>query len=268
MKGVIIDTHAHIFPRKVAPKAVKSIGDFYDIPMRGDGDISTLLAMGAMAKVTHYIVNSSATTHHQVESINNFIVDTIKDYDNVFGLCTMHPDLTNEEIDSVVKFALDNNLIGVKLHPDFQKFDIDSENAYRIYSRCEGILPILFHTGDSRYEYSSPYKLMKVAKDFPNLKCVGAHFGGYDRWQDVEGYVDTPNVYFDTSSALFKLPIDEANRLIKLLGVDRFMFGVDFPMWNHEYEINNINKLDLTDSEKEKIFSENAIRFYGLDIKK
>lgn len=267
MSRIIIDTHAHIFPKKIAPKAVENIGAFYDLPMHGDGDINTLLQFGKMAGVTHFIVNSSATTHHQVEGINNFIVSQIEGRDNVYGLCTMHPSLSNDEIDNVVRFAEEHNLIGVKLHPDFQKFDIDDKSAYRIYEKCEGKLPILFHTGDSRYEYSSPLKMIKVAKDFPDLKCVGAHFGGYDRWQDVEGYIDTPNVYFDTSSTMFKLPIEDAKRLIKLLGADRFMFGVDFPMWSHFYEIDNMAKLQLTDRELDMIYSENAIRFYGLKIK-
>ncbi len=179
----------------------------------------------------------------------------------------MHPDLTDDEVDEVIQVAKDNNLIGVKLHPDFQFFDIDDERAYKIYKKCEGVLPILFHTGDARYEYSSPLKLIKIAKEFPNLKCVAAHFGGYDRWHEVEGYVDTPNVYFDTSSSLFKLPVSEANRLIKLLGVERFMFGVDFPMWPHEFEIENIKKLNLTEKEVDMIMSENAIRFYCLTVK-
>ena len=36
-KERIIDAHAHIFPEKIAAKAVASIGSFYDQPMRGSG---------------------------------------------------------------------------------------------------------------------------------------------------------------------------------------------------------------------------------------
>ena len=266
MKRIIIDTHAHIFPSKIATKAVANIGAFYGIPMHGDGDTETLIEHGKASGVTHYIVNSSATTRNQVEQINNFIVESVKSRDNVFGLCTMHPDLTESEVDDVIKFALENNLIGVKLHPDFQMFDIDDERAYKIYGKCEGVLPILFHTGDARYEYSSPLKMIKIAKEFPNLKCVAAHFGGYDRWHEVDGYKDTPNVYFDTSSSLFKLPISQAKRLIDLFSIERFMFGVDFPMWGHDFEMENIAKLGLTEEQMDMVMSENAIRFYNLKI--
>ena len=29
----IIDAHAHIYPHKIADKATKAVGDFYNIPM-------------------------------------------------------------------------------------------------------------------------------------------------------------------------------------------------------------------------------------------
>lgn len=263
---MIIDSHAHIFPRKIATKAVESIGKFYDIPMYGSGDLDALIKNGNDAGVDKFIVCSTATCVHQVNQINDFIKYSIEGLDNIWGLCTMHQDLTGDEIDSVIKFSLDNKLIGLKLHPDFQKFNIDDKAVYKIYERVAGVLPILFHTGDSRYDYSSPKRLAKVAKDFPNLQCIGAHFGGYSRWNELECYKDLPNVYFDTSSSLFKLSTERALEIIDFLGVDRFMFGVDYPMWSHAYEIQNIDKLGFCDSDKAKIMYENAIKFYNLKV--
>ena len=42
----IIDTHAHIYPDKIARKAAASIGDFYSIPMDLDGTVGELLRAG------------------------------------------------------------------------------------------------------------------------------------------------------------------------------------------------------------------------------
>lgn len=36
---MIIDSHAHIYPDKLARKAARSIGDFYDIDMDLDGTV-------------------------------------------------------------------------------------------------------------------------------------------------------------------------------------------------------------------------------------
>lgn len=264
---MVIDSHAHIFPRKIATKAVENIGKFYDIPMYGTGDLDALIKNGNNAGVDKFIVCSTATAVHQVNQINEFIKISIEGLDNIWGLCTMHQDLTGEEIDGVIQFALDNNLIGIKLHPDFQKFNIDDKTVYKIYERAQGVLPILFHTGDSRYDFSSPIRLAKVAKEFPNLQCIGAHFGGYSRWSELECYKDLTNVYFDTSSSLFELPADKAVEIINFLGVDRFMFGVDYPMWSHAKEMENIDNLGFNESDKAKILYENAIRFYNLKVK-
>ncbi|MFR9207237.1 MAG: hypothetical protein ACLVKR_02460 [Lachnospiraceae bacterium] len=58
----VIDCHCHIYPQKIAHKAVEAIGDFYHIPMQMDGTIDTLLKEGGLAGVTDFLVHSVATT--------------------------------------------------------------------------------------------------------------------------------------------------------------------------------------------------------------
>lgn len=70
---MIIDSHAHIYPDKIAHKAARSIGDFYDIDMDLDGTVDMLLKVGDEAGVDKFLVHSVATTPHQVRSINSFI---------------------------------------------------------------------------------------------------------------------------------------------------------------------------------------------------
>ena len=48
----IIDCHTHIYPEKIAAKAVKSIGDFYDIPMDRDGTAETLLSQARQCGIS------------------------------------------------------------------------------------------------------------------------------------------------------------------------------------------------------------------------
>ena len=69
----IIDAHCHIYPQKIAAKAVVAIGNFYDIPMTGDGTANSLIEKGAAVGVERYVVHSTATTVHQVRSINDYI---------------------------------------------------------------------------------------------------------------------------------------------------------------------------------------------------
>jgi predicted TIM-barrel fold metal-dependent hydrolase len=263
--GKIIDTHAHIYPEKIAVKAVKTIGDFYGYPMECQSGLTeNLLRNGGLIGVRKYIVHSTATSPKQVRSINEYICGETRKEPRFAGLITLHPELTRREADAEADFALSHGLKGIKLHPDFQKFRIDDERVFHLYEAAEGRLPILFHTGDPRYAYSQPEKLANVARRFPGLRCIGAHFGGHAEWERVECYADTPNVHFDTCSSLFLLNAGRAKEIIELLGADRFMFGSDFPMWRHDLELERVLRLELREDILEKILWKNAEKFYGI----
>jgi len=185
----IIDSHAHIFPAKIAVKAAQSIGEFYNIGMRYDGTIESLLASGDRIGVSRYIVHSTATKIEQVIPINDFIFSTIKEYNCFIGYGTLCPGMGKKETFDEVERIISLGLKGIKLHPDFQKFNIDDESAFLIYEACEGRLPILFHVGDDRYDTSSPTRLLNVLNKFPNLTAIAAHLGGYQRWDEAMGTI-------------------------------------------------------------------------------
>ncbi len=254
----IINAHAHIYPEKIAAKATDTIGVFYDIKMNMPaGTAERLIEDGAKAGITRYVVHSVATTAHQVRSINEFIKREVDEHPEFIGFITLHQDLTEEEIFHEVDWALENGFHGIKLHPDFQKFNIDDPAVEKFYRAAEGRLPILFHVGDDRYEYSKPHRLVRMAKKYPRLQFIAAHFGGYRCWEDADLYVGLDNVYFDTCSSLPFITPERATELIKLLGADRFFFATDFPMWDSRGELERFNKLTLTDKERKMIFSEN-----------
>ena len=88
----IMDAHTHIFPSKIAEKATVNIGHFYDIPMAEQGSAEQLLASGAQIGTKRYLVCSTATTSHQVTSINDFIAEECGKHPEFFGFGTLHPD--------------------------------------------------------------------------------------------------------------------------------------------------------------------------------
>jgi len=257
----IIDAHAHIYPEKIAAKATETIGVFYDIKMdMPAGTAEKLLINGRSAGISRFVVHSVATTAHQVRSINEFIKREVEAHPEFIGFITLHQDLTEEEIAHEVDWALENNMHGIKLHPDFQKFNIDDEAVEKFYRAAGGRLPFLFHIGDDRYDYSKPERLVRIAKKYPDTTFIAAHFGGYRCWGDSELYVGLDNVYFDTCSSLPFISAEEAKRLIDLLGADRFFFATDFPMWDAAAELERFKKIPLTDKEREMILSGNIKR--------
>lgn len=257
----IIDAHAHIYPMKIAEKATEVIGEFYDIKMSlPAGTAERLIADGKESGIEKFVVHSVATKAKQVESINTFITEECEKHQEFIGFMTLHQDLSEEEIYDQIKKCVDKGIKGIKLHPDFQKFYIDDPNCYKIYRTAEEFsLPILFHTGDDRYEYSKPHRLAKVAKDFPKSNFIGAHFGGYRCWNELDCYHGLGNVYFDTSSSLPFIPPEFATGLIKKFGEEKFFFGTDFPMWKADDELERFDRLELSGRAREKIFSENLL---------
>ena len=261
----IINAHAHIYPEKIAAKATDTIGIFYDIKMEMPaGTAERLIEDGRKAGITRHVVHSVATTAHQVRSINEFIKREVEAHPEFIGFITLHQDLTEEEINSEVEWALANNMHGIKLHPDFQKFNIDDEAVEKFYRAASGKLPILFHIGDDRYDYSKPYRLVNMAKKYPDVDFIAAHFGGYRCWADAYMYEGLSNVYFDTCSSLPFISSDEARRLIDMHGAERFFFATDFPMWDATTELERFNAIPLSDEEREMILSGNIKRLLKL----
>ena len=178
------------------------------------------------------------------------------------GFATLHQDM--EDAEREILRVKKMGLRGIKLHPDFQKFEIDDEKMFPTYKILEREkLPILFHTGDKRYDFSGPRHLIKIMERFPDLVCIGAHFGGYSEWKEAEMYPKSKNLFFDTSSSLDVLPTDGALALISHFGVEQFMFGTDYPMWTPSEEIEKVLALGLSEADYEKIFHANFERLFG-----
>ncbi len=261
----IINAHAHIYPNKIAKKATDSIGDFYSLKMQVPaGTTERLLENGLNAGVSKFVVHSCATKAHQVRAINEFIKEEIDLHNEFIGFMTLHQDMSEEEIEKEVEWCVKAGFKGIKLHPDFQKFNIDNEEIekiYRVVSKVDKIFPILFHTGDDRYEFSKPYRLANIAKKYKKAYFIAAHFGGYRCWNEVDVYNGLDNVYFDTCSALPFIGEERAKKFIDKFGVEKFFFGDDFPMWDVKEELERFYKIKLTDDEREKILGLNIKNF-------
>ena len=263
-KYKIIDSHCHIYPDKIAQKASEATGHFYDIPASLDGRLSTLLEHGEKAGIEHFVIQSVATTPKQVSSINNFIAKSVDEGEGRFtGLGTLHPD--SEDMEADVNEIIALGLKGVKMHPDIQRIELDDPRMHKIYGLCEGRLPMLLHTGDNRYDYSNPNRMIPILEKYPNLTVIGAHFGGWSIWEDAtEKYAKYSNFLVDCSSSLYAISPEKAKELIMAYGTDRVLFGTDYPLWTPESEIERFMKVDLTDEQREDILYNNTAKLFNI----
>ena len=259
----IADMHTHIFPSKISEKATLSIGQFYDIKMHYDaGESQKLLEAERVIGTKKMLVCSVATTPKQVVSINDFIAGECAAHPEFYGFAALHGDFN--DIAGEVERIISLGLHGIKLHPDFQKTAIDSLASYRIYEAIEGRLPVLIHMGDYRHDFSHPRMLAKVMCDFPKLKVIASHLGGFAAWDEAEEVLKSgENIRFDTSSSVCLMSQERAKRLIGSFGIDCCMFGSDFPMWSPEEEANRLLSLGYTFEDYQKMFWQNAQDFFG-----
>ena len=262
----IIDSHVHVYPDKIAQKAVEGIGRFYDIPMGLDGTLATLQSAGARAGITHYVVFSVATKPSQTSSINRFIAQTVAESGGTMtGLGTLHPD--SPDLASDLEELISLGLKGVKLHPDIQGFKLDDYRCLEIYRRCEGRLPVLLHTGDKRYDLSNPNRLCPILDIYKNLTVIGAHFGGWSIWEEAAPLLKQyPNFYVDTSSSLYAISPRAGQDLVRQYGAHRVLFATDYPMWDPSQELERFQALELSDREQEQILWENAARLFDITL--
>ncbi|MDE6133306.1 MAG: amidohydrolase, partial [Oscillospiraceae bacterium] len=66
------------------------------------------------------------------------------------------------------------------------------------------------------------------------------------------------------SSSLYAISPQRARELIDTFGVENVLFGTDYPMWEPKPELEMIDKINLTQNEREMIFHENAERLLNL----
>jgi len=262
----VIDSHCHIYPEKIAAKAILGTDGFYGVHSSEHGIGSELVAKRGEYGIDKFVVQSVATTAKQVRSINEFIACEVEASGGLFtGLGTLYPD--SPDLVSDYMHLRELGLHGVKLHPDIQNFKLDDYRCLKIYELCEqDDMPMLIHTGDSRYDNSNPNRLYPIMRIYSGLRIVGAHLGGYSVWEEASRKLcELENIYVDCSSSFPFIKKEEAKEIILRYGTDKVLFGTDYPMWSPKKELDTFFELGFSDEDNRKILSENAIKVFDID---
>ena len=260
----VFDIHVHIYPDKIAQKASQSIGIFYDgMAIRGNGSLSECIRLMDEGGVERFAAHSVATSPHNVESINHFIMEAKARYpDRIVPFAAIHPDM--EDMQAAVDKIVAQGFKGIKIHPDIQHFEVDGDRAAPMVEAIAGRLPLLIHAGDYRYDFDGPRRLLQLRKRFPRQPIICAHFGGWTEWESAVELLPGHDLMFDTSSTLFAYPAEEAVKAVRRFGVENMLYGSDYPMWTPKEELARFLQLKLTDREKEDILWNNAARLFQL----
>ena len=265
----VTDAHCHVFPDPIAEKSRSAVSEFYDLPMYTVGTARRLREErervheigGRRYRITRQLICAPAVTPHQTQSINSFIAKLVQDDARFTGFGTLHPG--NADFAEILGSFRAQGLVGLKLHSDFQRFDLDDKGMYPVYEEAARLgIPVLFHMGDPKLDYSHPRRLVKVMRDIPALTVIAAHAGGYSHWGEaLETLEPSQRLYFDVSSTLQFIDGALLQRFLNKFGETQFFFGSDFPMWDPGRELERLLGFDLPDTTLQGLLSGNFGQF-------
>ena len=280
----VIDLHVHIFPDDVADAYIQNYSEHSGFRAQCGPTLDALYESYAGVDVIHWVILQQWQTSVPFESKHLKYVGQFDRYYTKYYFYSFHPWLARiqarderllcfggahpEEPDREEEFermVSEYGLRGLKLHPCMQMFFLNDRRLFPIYERAEAIgLPVLAHTGGDPIRgmelYGHPRDLDEVASAFPNLRIIMAHFGIPFFDEAVELMRKHGNLVTDISFTIEVIDPGQLCSLVREVGVDRVMFGSDYPFIEPKAAIRKVLELDLPDEDKEKILWRNAIQ--------
>ncbi len=270
---MIIDFHTHCYPDQIAAHAMEAMTGAAEacpkaasLRPESDGTLARLRENVHAAGADYFVQLSVVTAPRHQYNVNQFALK-VNALPDAFAFCGVHGAASDslEELERMY----DAGIKGVKLHPDEQMIDLADKKMCPVYDLIADLgLPVVIHCGFDPFSpdhaHASPDQILKVRADFPKLKLILAHLGGYLDWDAAEELLAGKGMPMDTALATAGLPPEQAVRIIRKNGAENVLLGSDSPWATTAHALRYLLNLPLTDREKEMIMGENAARILGL----
>jgi predicted TIM-barrel fold metal-dependent hydrolase len=199
---------------------------------------------------------------------NDALLRLARDSEGFFyAACSVHPGDGADAIEEIDRVAA-AGASWLKLHPNTQRLDVaDPAVAAVVRKAAETGLPVLFDAY-SPWDANQPGKFADLAEAVPGARLILAHAHGpsfpqlllYDIMSRYPGW--TRNVWVDISVTGLMLaggPLGEQFAwVLRKFGVDRVLFGSDYPVDDPLKAAAAVVELGFTDDEQAAILHDNA----------
>jgi predicted TIM-barrel fold metal-dependent hydrolase len=245
---MVIDFHTHIFPRDIrenrhkhfaAEPAFKLLYQSAKSRLIGAHELIDAMDQNRVDKSVIFGFpwkNSAIFKPH-----NDYIIETVqKNPDRLIGMGCFEP--SDKGAAAEAERCLTAGLCGIG-ELAFYQSGIDESALDRlapIMEMCAGRnLPVLIHTNEPvghDYHGKTPITLVQIyrlIKRFSENKIVLAHWGGgifFFALLKKEVKESFKNVYFDTAASPFLYDSDVYQIAEKIIGVEKILFGSDYPL--------------------------------------
>ncbi len=262
---MIIDFHTHIFPEKVAEKAIPKLAGVIHITPSTNGTADSLLDSMARAGIHTSVILPTVTNVRQFDSIIRFAQeinerDYPKEGPRLFSIAGVHPDMP----DYKEKLALISQMgfKGIKIHPDYQGVFFDDIRYMRILDKASELgLFTLTHAGYDPYSpkvHCTAARARRVLDEVAPKNLILAHMGCNEFYDDSEELLIGQDVYLDTAYSICHMEREQLARMIKNHGTDKILFGTDSPWTDQKEALAVFRSLDLSPEEQEQILWKNG----------
>ena len=209
--------------------------------------------------------------YYETRKTNEYLSSIVKEYPDRFVAfadlnCNGSYILDSEP--SELEYAVNElGLSGLKIHPNNLNLDADDLRLIPILRKAAELnIPVMYHSNPCMsgfHDNCSPDKINKMIKVFPDIKFITAHMGGMkylDAWSGCT-WVD---ISFVLPELMVLYGTEQTNRILRMFGANRLIFGTDYPETSYEKYFEILNKMDFTEEEMKKIAYENINSILGL----
>lgn len=275
---MIIDFHTHLFPRKIRESRKSYFSSepafklLYESPKSRLVGARELIHAMDENRVDKSVVfgfpwkKADAFRRH-----NDYIMDAVVKFsDRLIGLGCF--DAAHKSAVAETERCLLGGLCGIG-ELAFYKFRISNtalDQMTPIMEICRSRdLPVLIHANEPVghiYPGKTPNTLAQIYRligRFTQNKIVLAHWGGgifFFNLLKKEVKTTLKNVYFDTAASPFLYDPEIYTVAVKLAGVNKIIFGSDYPLLPPERYFNEMKAAGLSDDQIKNICGLNAAR--------
>lgn len=283
---MLVDFHTHVFPRQVIADRARYIRRdpvfkllYEDTRAKIVGAESLVAAMNRAGIDLSVVCGFGWGSQELCQEGNDAIIEAIRTYPNrLVGLGTVDPGAGRRALDEIDRLA-QAGLRGLgELRPDDQGMltMLEEGRGEELKALAEALrrhrMLLLLHASEPLgHAYpgkgtATPDRLERLLPLFEDVPVVLAHWGGglpfYTLMPEVKKAAR--NVYVDTAALphLYDPQILQTARVT--IGMDRVLFGTDYPLMPQSKALDYIAAAGLTTQEKEAVLGGNVARLLGL----
>ncbi len=259
----VIDFHTHIFPDKIARSSIEVLENNSKTRAFLNGTVDDLDKSMEESGVTTSVILPVVTNPKQEDSILRFADNINENYGlRIVSFGGIHPD--ESAYKEVLKRIKNMGMKGVKIHPQYQKTNINDIKYKRIVSYANELdLTVVTHAGIDigipDIDCASPQMSAELIDDVRPEKLVLAHAGGWKQWDAVEELIaGKRKCFLDLSFSLGYIKEEQLIRIIKSHGADSVLFATDSPWSSQKSTLEKVKSLPFSKEEINKIIWSNA----------